>query len=307
MPLDSIKPGDQFDQIVLVSRCQIKATKKGGSYADLDIRDKTDQVNCKIWDWPSLRVEAPLPGHFVRITGSVDEYKGDPQVKGVSLSYPEQDSIKLTDFLPASPRDPEEMHRELTSKIQIRIISEPLRAMLLDMVTDEKMKPHLLQSPAAKGNHHAYLGGLLAHILSLWGLAEGVSAHYGAAVLNSDLLFAYVVTHDFAKIKELSVNAGFDYTPIGELVGHVILGVQIVQMYARKHKVPAELSLKLQHGVASHHGEWGDIKPKTIEALAFHHLDNLDAKIEAVRFALTQDTTGLPKVNVPMLRMDVYR
>jgi 3'-5' exoribonuclease len=178
--------------------------------------------------------------------------------------------------------------------------------MLFDMLTDQKIREALLVSPAAKAMNHARRGGLLEHVLSLWGLAEGVSAQYGALV-NSDLLLAYCVLHDLMKTKEISSEPGFTYSKIGSLVGHVIMGAHLTFGYTRKHKVPEELAVKLLHGISSHHGEWGEIQPKTIEAVIFHHLDQIDAKTEAIRTAFEEDSSGAEKVNVAALKGDVYR
>jgi 3'-5' exoribonuclease len=305
MTLRSLKPGDSLDQVVLVSECQAKRTKKDTAYWSLVVRDKTASLDAKCWS-PPANTEIPIAGNFVRLIGTVEDYRGEPQLNVTDLTYADPATVQMADFLPCSERPAEEMHRELVEKVRTRIQSEPLKAMLIDMLTDEKIKSVLLRSPAAARNHHAKLGGLLEHILSLWWLSESVAMHYDK-LINRDLLLAYCVVHDFGKTKELSVDLGFSYTPIGDLVGHVIIGAHLLWHYTRKHKLPVDLELKLLHGVSGHHGEFGDIKPQTMELQVFHWLDQLDASVEAIRAALAEDTTGLPAVMVPMLRREFYR
>jgi 3'-5' exoribonuclease len=290
----------------MITSAEVKQTKAGENYCVIECRDKSASIKLMVWQWDARDRAMPKPGNILSVDGVVEEYQGRRQVKVSDFGYLAPQQVKMEDFLPCSARPAEEMHAELVQKVQDRIKSDPLRAMLLDMIQDEKIKAALLISPAATKMHHARRGGLMEHALSLWGLAEGVSAHYGALV-NSDLLLSYCVLHDLMKTKEISPDAGFAYTKMGSLVGHVIMGAHLTFGYTRKHKVPEDLTVKLLHGISSHHGEWGEMQPKTIEAVIFHHLDQIDAKTEAIRTAFEEDASGAEKVNVAALKGDAYR
>jgi 3'-5' exoribonuclease len=290
----------------MVTSAEVKQTKSGSNYLRAEVRDKSASITLMIWEWDSRDRALPKPGNLVSVEGVIEDYQGRKQCKVGDFGYLAPPQVNMADFLPCSERPAEEMHAELVKKVQDRIYEPSLRAMLFDMLTDQKIREALLVSPAAKYYHDARRGGLMEHILDLWGLAEGVLAYYGDA-LNSDLLLAYCPLHDLLKTKELDPGAGFEYTKIGNLVGHVVLGAHLVFGYTRKHKVPEDLAVKLVHGVVSHHGPHAEIQPQTIEAVVFHELDMIASRVSAIRQAFTEDGSGAERVNVPVLKESVYR
>src|SRR5690606_19539927 len=160
----------------------------------------------------------------------------------------------------------------------------PLRQLLLAIIDDPEIRPALRAVPAGKALHHACVGGLLEHICSLIGAARQLTRHYPQ--LDRDLLYAAAILHDIGKVRELSYTGAFEYTNEGQLLGHIGIGLVIVDRKARSIPgFPNDLLLEIEHLIASHHGlpEYGAIKlPMTAEAIAFHYLDNLDAKLSTL-------------------------
>ncbi|HVR73570.1 MAG TPA: HD domain-containing protein, partial [Planctomycetota bacterium] len=182
--------------------------------------------------------------------------------------------------LPVSERSSEDMERELMENIAS--LKDPhLKALLLCFMEDRELREGLRRCPAGKALHHAYIGGLIEHILSLMGAAKLLARHYSR--LNGDILVAAAFLHDIGKVKELSFTRAFNYTDEGQLIGHIGLGLCLLHEKARSVPgLPPDVLLQLEHILASHHGlpEHGALKyPMTPEAIAFHYLDNLDAKL----------------------------
>jgi 3'-5' exoribonuclease len=217
------------------------------------------------------------------VSGRIEEFQKHLQIVVDELARVSPDEVDFEEFLPVSARDPADMLRDVEE--HIAAISDPhLKALLVAVVTDPEIRKGLLRCPAGKVLHHAYIGGLLEHVLSLMGAAKLVARNYPR--LNADVLVAAALLHDLGKVRELSYARTFHYTDEGQLVGHIGLGLL---MLAEKLKAlpgfPPELYLHLQHILASHHGllEHGAMKhPMTPEAIAFHYLDNLDAKLAMV-------------------------
>lgn len=298
-----LQPGP-CDFPAMVVSAVVKTAKNGSPFLMAEVRDKSGSITMRIFGWDA-KWDTPKAGNFIQITGEVEKYQEKLQVRGATFSY--LDSVKqvnANDFMAVSERPAPKMHTELIEKVQARIKHEGLRAMLLEILQTESLKNALLIAPAAKQNHDAVRGGLLAHILDIWGLAEGAVSYYGDT-LNSDVLFASCILHDIGKVKELSPEAGFAYTQLGDMAGHILIGAHLLFAYSKKHKLPEDLANRLIHVVASHHHR--DLQPKTMEAWVFGFLDNCAAKVSAIRQALAEDATGAAKVYVPMLKGEVYR
>jgi 3'-5' exoribonuclease len=218
--------------------------------------------------------------------------------------------VNLSDYLPRSRRDPAEMYAALLERVK-RMGEGPLRALLLSILEDPSLAGKYQQAPAAMSYHHAFLGGLLEHVLSLVELGDQLCDHY--AYLRRDLLLAGMVLHDLGKVEELSFSCGFRYSTRGQLLGHIAMGLEIVQEKIRQIPAfPPELKSQLEHIILSHHGklEFGSPKePMFPEALVMNFLDEIDSKLEAMRaqYASDQDRPGDWTARNPALRRELLK
>ncbi|MBN2496898.1 MAG: HD domain-containing protein [Deltaproteobacteria bacterium] len=268
----------------LVQTKQVSHNKNGKPYLALILMDRTGTIEARLWD----NVEQIDPrfesGDFVHATGQAIAFQGRLQLKVKNIKRLDPDSIDLDEYLPSSPFDRGEMLgrvKELLESLQ----PGPLREVLLGALLDEEFRRSFGRAPAAKTIHHAYLGGLLEHTLSVMELADRVAGHY--AHVDRDLLLAGAFLHDLGKIRELDRERTFDYTDEGRLIGHVVMGAMLFADWAEAHGgVPDELVLKITHMILSHHGsyEFGSPRrPKFTEALLLSHLDELDSKVQSFK------------------------
>ena len=270
--------------------------KTGKPYLLLRLTDRTGEVEARIWD----RVEACgsrfQAGDLIRVSGEAVSYQGILQVKvqDVSQVAPSTD-VSLMEFVPEyqeAMRASEMRHAELLGIVGA-VKDEGLRALVQAFLQDPGLREGWLTAPAAKKLHHARLGGLLEHTVSLCKLVEMVCPHYPD--LRKDLLLAGAVLHDVGKIKELSSPWAPDYTTEGRLLGHVMIGVEMIEERLPQYSLPEQQAMELKHMVLSHHGqfEYGSPRrPKTLEALVLYMLDDLDAKFDAFHKHLLNDTAG---------------
>ncbi len=277
----ALRKGDRLQGAVyLVEESNFKQTRNSKYFIQLALRDRTGSIRAVRWEATQNLYESFSAQDFLKISGRVEEFQQHLQVVIDSLERLPPENVQHEDFLPISPRPVEEMTRELEETVAA--LDDPhLRALLTTFLEDKKLRGAILRCPAGKVLHHAYIGGLLEHILSLATAGKLMARHYPR--LNADLLVAAAFLHDIGKIREIAFSGAFSYTDEGQLVGHIGLGLLLLTEKANTVPgFPAELLLHLQHIIASHHGlpEHGAIKqPMTPEAIAFHYLDNLDAKI----------------------------
>lgn len=282
------------DQIIvsdfLVQAKELRRKKTGEAYLSLALADKTGEVEAKMWDNVE-EVESTFErDDFVKVKGAVQLYRNRPQVTVHRLKRLEESEVDLGDFLPRSERDPEEMWREL-QEVVATIEKPPLKALLEKILSQPEIAARLKVAPAAKTLHHAYLGGLLEHVLSLCRLSRLVVQNYSE--IDADLLLAGVILHDLGKIYELSYSRSFTYTTEGQLLGHMILELEIVhKALAELPDFPRPLQTLLEHLLISHHGqyEFGSPKlPMFPEALLLHYLDDLDSKLQSMQALLRRE------------------
>lgn len=306
IPIAELKPGDNLKMFVyLVRRIEHKTTRQNKPYWKLQLVDSTGECACNVWDIPRDSGDVKADD-FVAITGAAEEFNDKIQIKATGIYIVDEKSVDVADFMPCSKRDPAEMFSELHRAVEGQVFNnEDVRGLLLEVIDHPGIKPKLLVAPAASYYHQAYRGGLLEHILSLWGSANQLQLHYKE--LDRDILCAAAVLHDIGKCMELSADKTIQYTPIGMLVGHVIIGSHVVWNLMVKRRMPMDLQLRIQHVIAAHHGDFGDIKPVSREAVAFHYLDQLDAKLSAMARAFEEDKSGEAFVNVPILKRSAWR
>jgi 3'-5' exoribonuclease len=273
---------------------QVRTGRDGGRYFALTLCDRTGQVEARMW-------ETDVAGEFeagdvVKVLGDVSRFNEKLQIKVKKIRRAEASEFALSDFVPQSQRDIGEMWTELER--WVASFRDPdLKGLLEAFLHDEAIAAALQQAPAAKGLHHAWIGGLLEHILSLMGLCELTAQHYPE--VNRDLLLTGAVLHDIGKLRELSWGTSFDYTLEGQLLGHITIGIGMIEAkIAGIPNFPAAKRLLVEHLVLSHHGEYEFGSPKlpmTPEAIVLHYLDNLDAKMQTVRSELAKaEANGRP-------------
>ena len=279
-------PGQMIEGVFQVAEKDLRTTKKGGFFISAKLRDRTGELPAIMWDATQALFAAIPQSGFALVKGRLGEYNGALQIVIEAMRPAKENEIRLEDFLPVGPGEPEEQLARL--KAILDTIERPaLRALLEAVWADEKLVGDFKRAPAAERLHHAYLGGLLEHTLSVAETAVLVCQHYKE--LNRDLLLVGVLWHDIGKTRELAYADSFSYTDAGKLVGHLVQGVlmleeKIAAVRAAGNEFPEELANILRHQVLAHHGEYEFGSPKlpmTAEAFTLHHLDNLDAKLHA--------------------------
>lgn len=288
--VSELRPNQVVVSEFLAQSKEVRTKKNGGNYLSLVLADKTGEVEAKVWD----NVEAIEPAFsrddFVKVKGAVQVYQNRRQLTVHKLKRLEDGEVDLGDFFPRSARSPEEMWQELESVVG-SVENEHLRGLLQRILSDPEIERRLKLAPAAKSLHHAYLGGLLEHILSLCRLARLTLQNYPD--LDPDLVISGAVLHDLGKVYELSYSRSFGYTSEGQLLGHMIIELEIVhKALAGMPDFPRPLQTLVEHIIISHHGqyEFGSPKlPMFREALLFHYLDDLDSKLQNMDSLLKRD------------------
>ncbi|MBE3069504.1 MAG: HD domain-containing protein [Planctomycetes bacterium] len=278
--------GTNVDQVFLVAEKDLRTTKKGGLFISAKLRDRTGEVPGIMWDASQALFAAIPQGGYALVKGRVGEFNDLPQIVIEAMRPVRPDEVDLADFLPTGPGDPA-AHLARLRKAMDLIERPALRALMDAVWADEPLVAALRRAPAAEKLHHAYLGGLLEHTLSMAELGVLACRHYPK--LDRDLLLVGVFWHDLGKTRELHYAESFGYTDSGKLVGHIVQAVlmleeKIAAARAAGADFPDALADVLRHLLLAHHGqhEFGSPKlPMTAEAFALHHLDNLDAKLHA--------------------------
>jgi 3'-5' exoribonuclease len=277
---------------LLVQSKEIRQKKTGDPYLSLILSDKTGDIEGKMWDNVAEVLYTFERDDFVRVKGLVQIYHNRVQLVIHRLRPMEDREVDFTDFFPASKHDPAVMWEELRGHVN-SVVNPHIRGLLNAVLDDEEIARRYRVAPAAKQIHHAFLSGLLEHVLSLCRLSKLIAPHY--PFIDIDLLLAGAVLHDLGKIYELSYDRGFSYTAEGQLLGHMMIGLRIVDDKLRGlPEFPAALRNLLEHIIISHHGqlEYGSPKvPQFAEALLFHYLDDLDSKMECTRGLVERDQT----------------
>jgi 3'-5' exoribonuclease len=283
--LAAFDEGRSFDGFFLVLLKQQRLTKTNKPYLNLILGDKTGQIEGRVWDPTDPRIGKDFnQGDIVKVRGTATRFDERNQVKVEQLRLAAPREVDKADLLPATTCDVEQMWAKLEATID-GFVNPDLKRLLKALVADPAIAGAYREAPAARQLHHAWLGGLLEHVISLLGLAECVAAHY--AMLDRDLLLTGVILHDIGKIRELTWDVGFDYSVEGILLGHIQMGVDLVEKtVAGLPGFPERLRVLVVHMILSHHGklEFGSPKlPMIPEALALNFVDDLDAKMQAMK------------------------
>ena len=282
--LAAFDEGKLFDGFFLVLLKQQRTTKTGKPYLNLILADKTGQLEARVWEPGDPRIVKDFErGDMVKVRGSASRFDDRLQLKVDQLRKAEADEADRADMLPATVYDVDELWAKLMACVE-SLTNPDLKQLLTTLLDDPALAQAYREAPAARQLHHAWLGGLLEHVVSLLTLADRVAPHY--PLLDRDLLLTGVILHDIGKVRELSWTTGFDYTVEGILLGHIQMGVDLVEKtIAGLPNFPERLRTLVLHMILSHHGklEFGSPKlPMIPEALVLNFVDDLDAKMQAV-------------------------
>jgi len=280
--LKNIRQGDKVADSFLVIEKNMAFSQKGSPYLTVKLKDRTGEIESKVWENAVELDKIFKKGDIIFIEGRAASYKNSVQISISTIRKISREDIDPADYLPAVKTDVGEMFSALLGHIE-NVNDKFLKDLLNAFFQDRETASLFQRAPAAKGFHHIYLGGLLEHTLSVVRLLEKVSAHYPA--LDKDMLITGGILHDIGKIYEFSYNSLIDYSDEGRLIGHIVMGVEMInKKIAGINNFPQQLALELRHIILSHHGEFefgSPKRPKTLEALVVHHIDDLDAKFNA--------------------------
>ena len=283
--VQDLEPDKRITSFFLVQAKEVRAKKTSGEpYLALTLSDRTGSVEAKMWDNVAEVVDGFERDDFIKIKAAVQVYRDKLQLIIHKLRRAEDGEVDLADFIPHTARNIDEMFAELTAIVD-GFENPHLKALVKAFLDDPEFAERLKIAPAAKSLHHAFLGGLLEHIVSLLGLARRIAEHYD--FLDADLLQTGVILHDLGKIEELTYDRSFGYSDSGQLLGHITIMLQwIDRKCAELPDFPRRLRSLVEHMVLSHHGryEFGSPKlPMFPEALALSYIDDLDSKLESMR------------------------
>ena len=282
--IENLEAGEAIDDLFVVKASRLGETRAGKPYLSLTLGDRSGEIQGPVWDNAETLQDACSPGNVVRVHGLVQVYRDKLQLRIDRLQQVEVDAKSMEPFIQSSHRGMAEMAGELRQVIE-SVKNRFLKTLLTRIFIKDEAGKKFLESPAAKGIHHAYLGGLLEHSLSMARVAAMLSSHYSG--LDHDILVSGALLHDIGKTAELSSEGGvIDYTDSGRLKGHLVIGCEYVGREAAKiNDFPEDLLTHLQHLILSHHGrqEFGSpVVPMTPEALLLGFIDDMDAKMNLV-------------------------
>lgn len=296
--VEELRRGHRVDRVFLVENSNFKQTRNNKFFIQADLRDRTGAIKAIRWEAPRELFDSFQVDDFVHVTGRVEEFQQNLQIIVDDIYKVAPSSVDVSAFLPVTSRDVDAMERDLMATVES--LGDPhLVALLRSFVGDPEILAAFRRCPAGKTLHHATIGGLLEHVTSLSRAADLVCKNY--PLLNRDLLQAGVILHDIGKIRELAYSRSFKYTDIGQLVGHIAIGIAWVTEKARTIQgFPEEVLVQVLHLIASHHGEpeFGAVKPPmTREAIVLHYLDNIDAKLALLEQVQREQRLGSEEEN----------
>lgn len=294
--IDSLHEGERVTSIYMCKQKNAATTKNGKPYENVLLQDRTGTLDAKIWEPNSMGIEEFEALDFIEVQGEVTVFNGAMQMSIKRARKCTEGEFDMKDFLPVSSRDIEEMYGELMT-LKNKVGNTYLRSLLDSFfVDDAELIKNFKFHSAAKSVHHGFVGGLLEHTLGVATLCDCFADRY--PMLNRDLLLTGAMLHDIGKLKELSDFPTNDYTDDGQLLGHIIIGVEMIgKRVAMIDGFPSKLESELKHLIVSHHGEYeygSPKKPAIMEAFALNFADNMDAKMETLKELLstTQAQTG---------------
>lgn len=289
---------EQVDEIFLAAEKQLRTNRQGNLYIQMRLSDRTGSVTAMMWNASEQLYGRFENGNYVRVQGMSQFYNGTLQMIVNRIDRAEPREIDETDFITLASEEVDHMAVRVAEMLRA-IKSGPLRDLAECFLMDEEFMRSFTSAPAGVKNHHAYQGGLLEHVLSLMELVKVVAPRYPE--IDPDLLLMGAFLHDSGKIHELTYERDLGYSDEGQLIGHLVIGVGMLDEKISEveklsdEQFPVDLGLRLRHMIVSHHGEYEYGSPKlpmTLEAIALHYLDNLDAKMHSVSQLMSEDANA---------------
>lgn len=310
-----LTPDAAITTFFLVCEKELRLTREGKPFLRLELGDRSGTIEARLWENAEPVSATFNRDDIVKVQARVENYRGKTQLSLDRIRPAEANEVDLADYFPHSAEDADKLYARLLA--HAASLANPwLRQLVASVIEDPAIAPRLKRAPAAKAMHHAFLAGLLEHVVGLCDLCRVVAAHYKE--IDSDLLLTGAILHDIGKVDELSYERSIQYTTEGQLLGHIIIELELV---SKKMDAiagfPADLKLLVKHLLISHHGEYEFGSPKLPsfrEALVLHFLDNLDSKMGAARAALDAEggsdelwTSFSPALGRRLLRVDRFR
>lgn len=291
--IKDLRDRDSADGLFLLKDKQVAVGKNGRPFMSLLLGDSSGQLDGRVWDNVESLSREVETGDIVKIKGAIQIFQNRKQLVIHRMEKVDASTVNFDDFLPKSSKNPEDLFAELLQVV--KSMSNPsLRQLTLDTLEDPEIRPLFLKAPAAKSIHHAWIGGLLEHVLSITKIMEFMAAHY--SFLNRDLLIFGAVFHDIGKVWELSWEQGISYTNRGRLIGHMEMACELIDRKSSKILgFDSELRDICKHIVLSHHGklEYGSPKrPKFLEAMIVAMVDDLDSKMSTIKTVIDNERGG---------------
>lgn len=289
---------EAIDEVFLLSDKQQRTNRQGSMYLQLRLTDRSGTLTGMLWNATDAVADGFEAGDYVRIRGTTQNYNNSLQMIVRHVERVPSEEVTESDFTTIDSAHIERQTERLRSHLQ-GLRNRYLRALAESFLMDQALVELLTSAPAGIKNHHAYRGGLLDHVVNMLDVAQAIAPCYPQ--LDLDLLKIGVFLHDLGKVKELSFEREFSYSDEGQLIGHIVLGVELLNEKMRETEqnlgedVPEELRLRVKHMIVSHHGQYefgSPTLPMTLEAIALHFLDNLDARMQSAGLLLREDVSG---------------
>ena len=291
--INQIRAGDVLTDCFVLAEKTMAQKKDGNNYLNLVLSDRTGSIKGVVWDNAGKISSQAETGAVVAVRGHVGEYRNNLQVVVKEMTLVPPDEADPSDFILSTERDVDQMFERIVA-LSESLDAWYLKALFSAFWGDESFTTQFKKAPAAKKMHHAYIGGLLEHTLSMAVLADKVAEHYNG--IDRDLLVSGAILHDIGKIREFSYDICIDYSDEGRMVNHIVIGLQMIEEKIRTITAfPEEPALLLKHMVVSHHGskELGSPEPpKTIEAVMLNCIDEMDSRIQAIREFMGKEDPG---------------
>ena len=286
--LSALSKGDIVDHYLLIKKLEVRLTRQNKQYLNMELGDKSETLNANVFDNFEDIYNSFKNGEVVKVNGIIDDYQGTKQIRINFLNAVNpSDNISISDFLPKSTKDLTEMKKEFVKRIDS--LSDYYLKTLMKTVFDEERLDKFLTAPAGKSWHHGYIHGLIEHTLEIIKICDLMCNIHPE--INRDLLITGAMMHDLGKTEELKYDGAFEYTDKGKLIGHIIISAMIINEEARKITgFPEELKNCLLHIILSHQGKLeyaSPVVPKTLEAITLYQADELSAKVNAYKNALS--------------------
>ena len=296
--ISQLSDREQIDQIFLLADKQLRANRNGNLYLQLRLTDKSGALTGMLWNADDRLFNSVTSGNYLRVQGTTQLYNGQLQMIVTRIEPADARDVDEADFMAVSSEEIER-HAKRLAELLRGVKNVHLRNLAECFMADEEFMRKFTSAPAGIKNHHAYKGGLVAHVVSLMEVCRVVAPLYPE--LDGDLLLLGAFLHDASKTDELVYDREMGYSDEGQLIGHIVMAVGLVEAKAAEaenlsgEKFPRELLLRLKHLIISHHGEYQFGSPKlpmTLEAVALHLLDNLDAKMYAIGQIMKEDAAS---------------